>query len=134
MVRKKDDKFWKFQTFEHKPAPNYSMAKIFYIRKQNLNSKNDFWWFFNFLFKGGKLLNFGKKQIFKRNSTRNYFCATKFHTKRPDFNTDKTTFGDIGILHCKGKEGEKSLSFEIFRFSKVTRLQFTAVWRGQFLF
>ena len=73
------------------------------------------------------MLNFLKKQILKRNLARNYFYATKFHMKRIDFNTEKTTFGVIRILHFKGKEGKKFICFEKFRFSNVTRLQFTAV-------
>ena len=47
--------------------------------------------------------------------------------KRQDFNAKKTTFGDFRNFHFKAEEGEKSLSLKKFRFSTVTRLQFTAV-------
>ena len=43
----------------------------------------------------GKIAKFRKKQIFKCNSARNYFSATKFHMKRVEFNTKKTIFGDF---------------------------------------
>ena len=82
---------------------------------------------FGILVLKGKITKVRKKQIFNRNSARNYFSATKFQLKNLDFNTKKTTFGDFGIFHFKGEEGGKSLNFEKFRFLNVTGLQFTAV-------
>ena len=85
------------------------------MRKQDLNTKKNIFGDFRiFDLKRRKIAKYQKKQIFERNSARNYFSATKIHMKRLDFNAKKTTFGDFGIFHFKGEKGKKSQSFEEF--------------------